>query len=298
MRIFGEVPSIDFMSKRKLCLLASLILILIGGFSLISKGGPDLGVEFTGGVLIELRFKEAPSLSRVRSALARLGLADSQVQQFGEPREVLLRLRPQSEVGRIDQAVIGSLEREFVKGSFEIRRVEAIGPAVSRDLMKKALYAVSFALVAILVYIGFRFRFVWGLAGVIALLHDLLVTIGIFSLAGREWSLPVVAAFLTIAGYSINDTIVVFDRIRENLRLKHKDSLESIINLSINQTLSRTFITSGTTLMMTLALLWWGGEVLKDFALALLIGILVGTYSSVFIAAPIVVTWYRKGRRA
>jgi preprotein translocase subunit SecF len=294
MQLFGEVPNIDFMSKRKVCLLASLILVLIGSLSLAYKGGPDLGVEFTGGVLIELRFKEAPQLGRIRSALAGLGMADSQVQQFGEREEVLLRLRPKGDVGRIDQAVTGSLEREFAKGSFEIRRVEAIGPAVSQDLMKKALYAVSFALVAILVYIGFRFRFVWGLAGVVALLHDLLITIGIFSLAGREWSLPVVAAFLTIAGYSINDTIVVFGRVRENVRLKSRDPLESIINVSINQTLSRTFITSGTTLMVTLALFWWGGEVLKDFALALIIGVFVGTYSSVFVAAPIVVTWYRK----
>lgn len=297
MEILKSVTTIDFMGKRNICIIASAALILAGIVSLVLKGGPDLGVEFTGGVEIQLHFKEAPSLDKIRAALGRMGQGDAVIQQFGEAQEVLVRLRPTDEtLGVMDQAVARYLSEDFPRGSFEIRRVEAIGPAVSRDLMKQALWAISLSLAGILVYVGLRFKIAWGVGGVVALLHDLMVTIGLFSLLGREWSLPVVAAFLTIAGFSINDTIVVFDRMRENLKLRLKDSLPGIINLSVNQTLSRTVITNGTVFVVTLALFVWGGEVLRDFSLALVIGVIAGTYSTVFIAAPIVVVWHGKKR--
>ena len=296
MELFAQGPQIDFMSRRNIAIFASALLILAGIASLVIKGGPDLGVEFTGGTLVELKFDERPSLGKIRSALEGVGQKESLVQQFGEEREVLIRLGPSAESGQMDQVVAQALSGVFPPGSFEIRRVEAIGPQVSGELMRKALFAIFYSLLGILVYIGLRFKFAWGLGGVVALLHDLLITVGVLSLVGREWSMPVVAAFLTIAGFSINDTIVVLDRMRENLRLHPREALSRIINLSVNQTLSRTIITNGTVFVVTVALFFWGGPAISDFSFAMVIGTIVGTYSSIFIAAPVVLFWH-KGKR-
>lgn len=292
MRFFGKTQ-IDFVERRRKAFLLSGLIIAAGLISLAIKGGPDLSIDFEGGVLLQLKFQGAVTTAMVRSALDQAGYGSSEIQMFATGNEVLIRA-PYLEDADVSEEIKTAVTETVPDNPFEVRREELVGPKVGGELGKKAILSIIFALCAILVYIGWRFEFRFAVAAVAALFHDVLVTVGLFSLTGREISLAVVAAFLTIVGYSLNDTIVVFDRIREDLRKYHKQSYNGVINASINETLGRTIMTSLTTLIVVLFLFFMGGEVLRDFSFALLIGVLVGTYSSIFVASPVLVEWHLK----
>jgi preprotein translocase subunit SecF len=267
-------------------------LILIGLGSVAVSGGLKFGIDFAGGTLIQLQFKSPPDIEVIRDGLKTIGLGESTIQEFGSKKDILIRVQRSEE----KLEAVGSIVRKSLMGKFNVdeitvERVEMVGPKVGRDLREKALLSILYAIIGIVIYISWRFELQYAIAAIIALVHDVLVTIGAFSIFDKEFTLVIVAAFLTIIGYSLNDTIVVFDRIRENLRRKGKSSISEIINTSINQTLSRTLLTSGTTLLVVIALFFFGGEIIHDFSFALLVGIFIGTYSSVFIASVFLVYW-------
>jgi len=295
MQIIKPDTHFDFVGKYGLAVIFSLTLILAGMVSLVAKGGPNYGIDFAGGTLVQVKFSGPAKAADIKSALKPLDLGAPTVQTFGdEPNEYLIRVEKSSEAleGLSDQ-IKQALEKTFGAGNVDIRRLEMVGPQVGKDLREKGLLAVLYALGATLIYITFRFRFRYAIGAIIALVHDVLITLGAFSLFNKEIDLPIIAAFLAIVGYSLNDTIIVYDRIRENLGKHHKDKLGSIINLSVNETLSRTILTSGTTLMVIVALFVLGGGVIHNFAFALLVGIGIGTYSSIFVASPLLVIWER-----
>ncbi len=377
-QIFKD-PKIDFMGKRNLWLAISIVLN-VAALIIVPLRGLHLGIEFTGGTEIQVKYASTPDLGSIRSALTAAGFPNHIVTTIGAPseNEVYIRLGVRSEkvgedvtqkviealrgqdarraAGQVDLNVAGvdalesllqgfpDITRDDAKvlaerisgkrkevavlravddlsgldkmtpqvldylkghcfvGPFAIRSQSYIGPTVGRELVQKAAFAILGSLAAMLAYIGWRFQLRWGVAAVVALAHDTMVTLGLFSLSGKEMSLPVVAAFLTLVGYSVNDTVVVFDRIRENMKLRGGSDLPGLINLSINQTLSRTILTSGLTWIVVLALLFFGGEALNPFSFVMTVGIVVGTYSSIYIASPILVIWQqfldrRKGVR-
>ena len=297
MRFLGFDLDIDFMGFKKWAISASTVVILIGIISLICHGGPKYGIDFSGGTLLQIKFfkeKVKVDVDRIRKALNEVNLSESSIQQYGpiENNEILIRTKQSSTALKsIGDEVKDVLITEFGKDTFEVRRVEMVGPKVGGDLKEKGLLAIIFATILVLIYTGWRFEFGYGLGAIAALAHDVTITVGIFSLTNREISLPVIAALLTIIGYSLNDTIVVFDRVRDNLRIMRGEKLEDILNASINQTLSRTILTSLTTLFVVLCLYFFGGAVINDFAFALLLGVVVGTYSSIYIASPAVVIY-------
>ena len=289
-------PKVDFMSKRRMWVGISLSLIVI---SLIILGvkGIHRGIEFEGGAEVQLQYKAAPSVGVVRDALAKAGFEASIVTTIGKPEEHEIYVRVPLVPGAKDQdlapRVVASLKASQGADAFVVRSQSYIGPTVGRELVKEALGAVLGSMAGMLIYIWIRFEFQWGLAAVIALVHDTIITLGLFSLFGYEMSLPVVAAFLTLVGYSVNDTVVIFDRIRENLRAKGGTvaSLPELINMSMNQTLSRTILTSLLTWIVCAFLFALGGPALRDFSFVMVIGIIVGTYSSIYIASPFLVVW-------
>jgi preprotein translocase subunit SecF len=288
--------NIDFMSKRKGAFVLSAVVILIGLVSLVAHGGPNYGIDFAGGTLVQVRFSNPVSISEIRTSLTEVDLAGSLIQEFGAEGkgEYLIRLeKTSSGMEGLSDSVSEALTATFGEDAFEIRRTEMVGPKVGKDLRKKGLQAIIFALAGILIYISWRFEFRFAVGAVVALAHDVLVTVGVLSLTDKEFSLPVLAALLTIVGYSLNDTIVVYDRIRENTRRMRKDIFTTVVNSSINETLSRTILTSVTTLIVVVILFVTGGGVIHDFTFALLIGVIVGTYSSVFVASPVVILWQR-----
>ena len=287
--------NIDFVGKRGIAVWVSLALILAGIVSLVMHGGPKYSIDFTGGALVQLQFAEPVPAQTVRDALAGIGYDDAEIVQFGAPNEILVRVKGGGEGMGAKDAVFDAISSQWP--DVELRRSEAVGPKIGGELRSAALQAIGLALGLILIYITIRFEFRFAIAAIVALVHDVLITLGVFSIAGFEISLAVVAAFLTIVGYSLNDTIVVFDRIRENLKVPGRDSYESVLNRSINQSLSRTVVTSGTTMLVLLVLLFFGGEVLKGFAFALTIGVLIGTYSSIFVATPVLVEWEKRAPR-
>lgn len=298
MQIIKSDTSIDFIGKRKFALLLSVFIIAFGIILFIIKGGLKLGIDFSGGTLIQLQFKEKVSIDKIRILFRQLGMGNSNIQQFGSDRDILIHAeRFAKKLEDFGDRIKKLLEKEFPPDSFEVVRVEMVGPKVGRDLREKALLSIFYALIGIVIYISWRFEFRFAIAAIIALIHDILVTTTFFLLFEKEFSLPIIAAFLTIIGYSLNDTIVVFDRIRENLRTARRKSFDYIINFSINQTLSRTILTSFTTLIVVLALFFLGGEVIHDFSFALLIGVVVGTYSSIFIASPVLLVWDKFKKR-
>lgn len=382
MQILHDV-NIDWMAKAKFFIGLSLFLLLIGGYSLYSKGGPRYGIDFKGGTLVYVRFTGQVPVDKIRTGLRGQGLGDSQIQEirdlarpgsnevvigleqkgnqdealdtgkaailtalrriFGEGEAgkqdlnavtlnnlsdyllrkdplglgsqagdrykelagAILKLRDTELSGLITdyiqlktvpgmtEGVLGLLRSDFYLSQFAVRNVEIVGPKVGEQLRKQAVWATLYALAGMLVYIAFRFEWIYGAAAVLAVFHDVLITLGFFSLFGYEISLTVIAALLTLVGYSMNDTIVIFDRMRENLRLMRREPLAVIVNRSINQTLSRTILTSGLTFITVIVLFAMGGDVLRAFSFALVVGIVVGTYSSVGIAVPLVVAWTR-----
>ena len=228
----------------------------------------------------------------IRDGLKTIALGESTIQEFGSKRDILIRIqRSEEKLEAVGSKVRNSLGGKFNKEDITIERVEMVGPKVGRDLREKAILSILYAVIGIVIYISWRFELQYAIAAIIALAHDVLVTLGAFSILDKELTLVIIAAFLAIIGYSLNDTIVVFDRIRENLRRRGKNTLVQSVNASINQTLSRTLLTSGTTLMVVVALFFFGGEIIHDFSFALLVGILVGTYSSIFIASAFLVYW-------
>ncbi|MHB8907389.1 MAG: protein translocase subunit SecF [Syntrophales bacterium] len=288
MEIIKTETHFDFVKLMKPAVILSVAVILIGIVSLIWHGGPNYGIDFAGGSLIQVKFQEEPNADKIRSALKPMGFEGSIIQKFG-PKEVIIRTAesgadPKGLTSRVEEALTAT----FGKGAYELRRIEVVGPKVGKDLTKKAILAIVFSWIGILIYVGVRFEFRYALGGIIALIHDVLITIAFLSVFDKEFDLNIVAALLTIIGYSINDTIVIFDRIRENNRKNMKMSLFDVINISVNQTLSRTILTSFTVFIVLLVLFFFGGAVIHDFTFALLVGTVAGVYSTVFIASPIV----------
>ncbi len=337
--------NINFIGKRKVAFVFSLIMLAVSVGSLIVHGGPRLGIDFQGGTLIQVKFEAPVAIDAIKSGLSTVGLGKSSVQQFGEELDNEYLIRTESSVMTTEgftTDVKQALDNE--SGSqVEIRRVEMVGPQVGQDLREKALFAMFYALLFITIYISGRFELKWLLSGVVAvaligavylftlfnvsipfliaaallvtlvlfwflelkyamgaivaLIHDVTITVGLFSIFDKEFTLAIIAALLTIIGYSLNDTIIVYDRIRENLRRYHKNPLEVILNRSINETLSRTILTSLTTLLVVVTLFVLGGGIIHDFAFALIVGVAIGTYSSVFVASPILLAWQAKQRK-
>jgi SecD/SecF fusion protein len=291
---------IAFIPRRYMGMAASLVVIAVGMGTFIARGNDNLGIDFAQGTVVQVRFEHPITTQEVRSALARAGLTETVIQQYGSPRDIIVRTTvepnsPESSDKKGSAALVGEkiadALRENIQTPFEVERTEEVGAAVSADLRNKALLAILYSTIGIIIYISLRFEFRFAVGAVLALFHDVFITMGALALTGREIQLPVVAALLTIFGYSINDTIVVFDRVRENMRMRRGQDFTKLVDASINETLSRTIVTSLTTLFVVLVLYFVGSEVTRDFAFALFIGVLTGTYSSIFIASPTLVIW-------
>lgn len=294
---FLRETKIDFVGSRRYAFIFSSVLIFIGIVSLILHGGPRLGIDFEGGTLIQMKFEYPVTPGEIREVIGKMGFEQSNIQSFGGANEILIRMKvieSQEEINKLTEI----LHESFKDNAFEIRRLEKVGPKIGEELRGKALLAIISALLVIIIYITVRFEFIFAIGAVVALAHDVMITLGFFSILNIEISLAVIAAFLTIVGYSLNDTIVVFDRVRENLKVLRREAYEDIINTSINQSLSRTVITSMTTLLVVLILYIFGGEVIKNLAFALLIGVVIGTYSSIYVASPVVIRWGSKKEKA
>jgi len=283
LKLVPSDTSIDFLRLRQVAMVFSGLLVA-GSIILFSLVGLNLGIDFRGGILIEARSTAGPAdISGLRGNLGKLGLGDISLQSFGSETDVLVRVQRQDGDEKAQIAAIEAIT-STLGSDFDIRRTEFVGPTVGAELAQKGMLAVVCALLAIMVYIWFRFEWQFSIAAILALAHDVITTIGLFALTAFEFNLATVAAILTIAGYSINDTVVVFDRVRENMRRYKSFEQRDILNRSLNETLSRTIMTSVTTLLALLAIVVFGGAVLRDFALAMIWGVLIGTYSSVFVA--------------
>jgi len=284
MQLLKDNLNFDFMGKRKLALILSLILIIISIAAMVTRG-LNLGIDFTGGTLVEVGYAESVELEPVRQALTSSGFDDAIVQHFGTAKDVLIRL-PVTDKDA-DKAALSNqvLESLVSTGAPEMRRVEFVGPQVGDELRDKGGLAMLYALIGILIYVALRFEWRFSLGSVAALIHDVILVVGFFAITQIEFDLTVLAALLAVIGYSLNDTIVVFDRIRENFRRLRKETSKGVLNFSINQTLSRTLMTSITTLLVLIALFVFGGEVIHSFSIALIVGVIVGTYSSIYVAS-------------
>ena len=279
---------IDFLGKRKIALIFSSLLIIASIVSL-AINGLKLGIDFTGGTLVEVGYKQPADIGVLRKELNEAGFEEATVQNFGTTRDVLIRLKPQEGVSNAELSgqVLAAVNKNLSEPA-DIRRVEFVGPQVGDELAEDGGLALLYSMFGILLYVAWRFEHKFSLGSVAALFHDVIITLGIFSIFRMEFDLTVLAAILAVIGYSLNDTIVVYDRIRENFRTLRKGSSEKIMNISLNQTLSRTLMTSITTALVLVALILLGGEIIQNFAIALLIGVAVGTYSSIYVASPIV----------
>ena len=289
MEFIKPGTNFDFVGKRKIAIGISIVLIIISILSVVMHKGLNFGIDFAGGTIIQVKFTKTTGADVIRKTFQNIKIDDAIIQEIGQ-NEVIVRTN-QPMTKELQTKVEEAMNGQFGTGNFEIRRIEFVGPKVGKDLTNKAILAIVFAWIGMLIYIAWRFEFRYGLGAIIALIHDTIITIGVLSLLNKEFTLVIVAALLTIIGYSINDTIVVFDRIRENRKKDLKKSLAEIINSSVNETLSRTILTALTVFLVLLALFFLGGPVIHDFAFALLIGIVVGTYSSIFIASPIVLSF-------
>jgi preprotein translocase subunit SecF len=306
MKGFHLIPAntnFPFLKARFLTFVLSTILIIASIF-LLSTRGLNFGIDFTGGTLIEIKTPETPNLGTLRQSLNSLGLGSVSIQEFGEPDDLIIRIPQQTEETPDAQAESNATAQDMVRteidkqfeGEVDYRRTEFVGPQVGDELKQQGLYAILFALAGIMIYVWIRFEWQFGVSALLALLHDTMITLGFFALTQMQFDLSTVAALLMIAGYSINDTVVVFDRIRENLRKFKKMPLIDLFTQTVNETLSRTVMTSLTTLLALVALYIFGGEVIRGFVVALILGIVVGTYSSIFIAAPLLL-YFRIRRR-
>jgi preprotein translocase subunit SecF len=293
MQIFTNT-NFDFLSKSKPAILLSVILISIGIGSLIIHKGPSYGIDFLGGTSIALKFEKNISIGEVRSALSKVGLGEAEIKSFGAANEILVRVQEQETGTEIAQVIQTEISKAFPDNHYAVLTVEKVGPKIGAELRTAAIWAVFISLGLILIYISWRFDLKFAVGAIVALFHDVLIPLGAFSLLRLDISLAIIAAFLTIVGFSLNDTIVIFDRVRENLKIFRKETYPNIINISLNQTLSRTILTSGTVFIVVVVLYFFGGEVIHDFAFAMIVGVISGTYSTIFIASPIVVEWERR----
>ena len=288
LRLVPKATKIDFLGLRKPAYLLSALLIAVS-IGLFSINGLNRGIDFEGGILLEVGTEQPADIGLFRSAVSGLGLGEIKIQDFGTPTEVLIRIERQPGDATAQQAAVEAVQAALgqVMADITYRRIEFVGPQVSGELVRDGILAVTLAVAAVLIYIWFRFEGQFGLGAVIALVHDVVLTIGFFSLTGLEFNLSIIAAILTIVGYSLNDTVVVYDRIRENIRKFRSKELLELLNMSLNQTLSRTVMTSVTTLIALFSLFFFGGEVIRGFTAAMIWGVFVGTYSSIFVAAPV-----------
>ncbi len=288
----------NFMKFRKVTYTFSLIVFIFSIVSIFFLKGFNFGIDFTGGILIQVKFNKSIAVTDIRNALTSEEMGNIIIQRIGKTEENIFIIKSKTKENHaktmewIQDKLISTFEKETIQLPFQ--RSELVGPAVGKDLRKWAYLLIVISLLAILIYISIRFQFKFAIAAIIALIHDVTFTLGIFSFFEKEINIPFIAAILTIIGYSLNDTIVVFDRIRENLKILHGKPFDTLINQSIKTTLNRTIITSLTTLLAVLSLYIWGGTVIHDFAFAFLIGILVGTYSSIFVASPVLYDWLMK----
>ncbi|MEW6511341.1 MAG: protein translocase subunit SecF [Bacteroidota bacterium] len=298
MRFFGKT-SIDFMGPRKIWYTVSATVILVGMASLAIKG-IDYGIDFLGGTELIVQFQSDVGIGDVRTAMDRTGFGNAEIKTFGSDRDILIRTVEQGEGNVIGDRIRAGLQQHFAGNPFIVLREDKIGPKVGAELRRSAVYAVVASLIAIWLYVGFRFKFIYGLGAVAALFHDVLVTLGLVSIFDGVFNLEInqsmVAAFLTLVGLSVNDTVVIFDRIRENQKIFRSMTLKDLMNKSLNETLSRTIITSGTIFIVLSVLLVFGGEVNRGFAFALTIGIITGTYSSIYIASAVALEWTLRGK--
>jgi preprotein translocase subunit SecF len=296
MELIKPGSKIPFTSYRKIAVILSTIVNLAVLVMLFIKG-PNLGVDFAGGTVVQLKFQQEVSIPDIRRALESINLGGSEIQDFGREgdNEYLIRLEKTSvEIGALGEQIKQALADQFGPDKFEIRRIEFVGPKIGEDLRYRGVMSVIVATIMMGVYIWFRFQFRFGIGAVIALIHDVLVTVGALMLANYEFDLTIIAALLTIVGFSVNDTVVICDRIRENMRKIKRETLESIVNTSINETLSRTILTTGTALMVLCALYLLGGAVIRPFAFALIVGFISGVYSTIFIASPVILFWEKR----
>jgi len=293
LEILGKT-NIDFMGKRHIAFVFSGIMVLLGLLAAvqISRGAANLGIDFAGGTAVQLKFDQPIHIDVARKALESQGLAHAELQEFAEENKILIRVKAATTIEeKVAERVISVFSKEIPNNRFVVDSTTEIGPTVGKKLQQDALIAVLISFVGIVLYIAARFELRFGVAAAIATFHDVLAVLGAFYVLDKEITLLVVTALLTLAGYSLTDTVVVFDRIRENLRLRRRDDIETVINNGINQVLSRTIVTSLTVVLVLIPLTLAGGEVLHDFSLALLWGVIFGTYSSVFVASPLLVIW-------
>ncbi|MFB3143262.1 MAG: protein translocase subunit SecF [Candidatus Methylomirabilales bacterium] len=299
MEIVGKT-NIDFLGMRRVAFIVSTVLVLLGLLAVvqITRGRANLGIDFVGGTSVQVRFERPVEIGKVRRVLADGGFAESELQQFVGGRRLFIRVKASGEsVAGTGARIAEGLRQAFSGNPFILESSNEVGPVIGRELQQAALWAILISLIGIVSYIAWRFEFRFAIAATVATFHDVLVVLGIFFLLGEEITLLLVTALLTLAGYSLTDTVVVFDRIRENFRARKRGSLAEIINASINEVLSRTIMTSLTTLLAIFAIFLLGGEVLRGFSLALMFGIIVGTYSSVFVASALVYEWRVRTRR-
>ncbi len=309
MELFHSV-NVDWLGKKWYFLGFSLIFSVAGVISMAAHwakiGSPvPLGVDFRGGTQIQVQFKQTPDENQIRAAMSDAGIKDARIQAIrnveqASSNDVLISLPEQTNESALDtgrEQIVSALQAHY-NNPFEVRNVQVVGPTVGKQLEKQATLATLYSMAGMLIYLWFRFQLIYGVAAVVACFHDTLITVGAFALTNQEISLTVIAAILTLVGYSMNDTIVVFDRVRENLRMSRREPLADLVNRSINQTLSRTVLTSGLTFLTVLSLYVFGGQVLRGFSFALVVGILIGTYSSIAVAAPMLVAWqeWRAGK--
>lgn len=304
MRIF-ENTNYDFLSRRKTYYMVSLSVIVIGFIILFTTKSIPLGIDFSGGTEIQIKFEKNVDISELRNAMDEAGFSGMEIKTMGTGNDVLLRTPMQEEGQMVSDKIQNGIKAKISDNSFEVLRLDKVGPKIGAELRRNALFAVLFSLIAILIYMSFRFQFVYAVAAVIALFHDVLVTVAMIAVADfifpnlrLEFNQAMLAAFLTLVGFSSNDTVIVFDRIRENIKLYKNENILDVMNKSINATLSRTIITSGTVFLTILVLFIFGGEINRSFAFTFGVGIITGTYSSVFVASAIVVDWKQKARQS
>lgn len=293
MHLFKKT-NIDFMGKRQTAYVISLITLVIGLSGIFFKG-MAFGIDFLGGTELLLRFDNPPAISDIRTAMDKIGFKGSEIKSFGNPNDILIFTTTQSEGGKGAEQMRSELQKEFPNSKFSVLREDKIGPKIGAELRRNAIYAVGATMLLIMIYVGFRFQFIYGVAGVVAIFHDVIASLGIIVLLNGmnphlslEINQTIMAAFLTLIGFSINDTVIVFDRIRENLKIHKAESLFNVMNRSVNETLSRTVITSGTVILVLIVLIIFGGEVNRGFAFTFFVGTILGTYSSIYVASALV----------
>jgi preprotein translocase subunit SecF len=290
--------NIDFIGKRKYAFILSVVLVSLGIFSIVQlwRGQANLGIDFAGGTSVQLKFEKPFQLDRARQVLEVNGFKDSELQQFTEGNKLLIQIKKAVAGERVSDKILAIFTKEFADNKFVVDSTTEIGPKVGKSLRDDALIAILVSAIGMIIYIAWRFEFSFGVAAAIATFHDVVAVLGIFYILGKEVNLLLITALLTVAGYSLSDTVVIYDRIRENLRLRPRDFLGDVMNSSINEVLSRTLVTGITVFLVLVALFFFGGEVLHDFSLALVLGLAIGTYSSILVASPIVFEW-RKGKK-